>query len=300
MPNARLPAHIIVLDDSEDALEKDFDADLAALRIAASRAQDAAIRYEARTTSLKKSFSAFIPETRDVSPPRDTRGSRRHHRPEQERNQEHKRSSCQEDGKKADPRIESPELVTPDGHYDDNRAVQPKDQGSGDISSTRTEHPTPSSVTSGDRLSVVNVIALEYPDQTETAISKPRLQPISSAGSTANAQKPRNRTSSPDVWITKTSSKKARKVEEIAPATRTAHLGKQSPQSHAEESHTQDENHFLTTVFRSDIYPLIKTACLQHPGIRSKEQAHSVGRAVRDNAVLSIPRPEANTCATES
>ena len=298
MANATLPSHIIELDDSVDNSENDFDPDLVALRIAASRAQEAAIRYEARTTSMKTSFSASFLETRDQSPPFDARDSRQRHERDQERNQERERSSCDEDGETLNPRTESPDLGSPHGHSDVNQVVQPRHQATADIFPTRTKSPVPSFETGEDRLSAVSVMTLERPHLREAAMSEPRPQPPS-AGST-KAQKRRNRTSSPDVWMKKISRKKARKVEGVVPATKTPRLGRQSSPSHTEGSYSNNENHLLTTVFRTDIYPLIKTACSQHSSIRSHEQAHSVGRAVRSNTIRSIYQARWLTCVPSS
>lgn len=284
MANGELPAHIIELDDSVDAIEDDLDTDPVALSIAASRAQSAAIRYEAPTTSLKVSFSpsSSSSATRDQGSLLDAQSPRRHHSEKQKPFQEPERPSCHEDGKAPDPRIRSPELDSPDG-YDANRVVQPRYKASRTISPKPTRSSIPSVQSGGDHLSAVKVIALQDPYQPETATSDSRPQAISSAGSIADAQERRNGTISADVGI-ETLSRKERKTKEVALATGTVPRDRQSSPNNTEESYSRDENVLLITVFRTDIYPLIKRACLQHPGIRSKEQAHSVGRAVRDNS----------------
>lgn len=288
MANGELPANIIELDDSVDAIEDDLDADLVALSIAASRAQNAAIRYEARTTSLKMSFSpsSSSPATRDQGPLFDAQSPRRHQVEKQKPIHERERPSCHEGGKAPNPRIGSPELRSPDGHYDANRVVQPRCHASEVVSPTPTRSSIPSVQTGEDHLSAVNFIALGGPYQSETAMSESRPQLISSAKPIMNAQKRRNGTSSADIR-TGTLSRKERKMKEVALATRTVPVDWQSSPSRIEDSHPRDENVLLTTVFRTDIYPLIKMACSQNSGIRSKEQAHSVGRAVRDNSDIT-------------
>lgn len=295
MANGLLPSHIIELDDSVDNSENDFDADHVALRIAASRAQNAALQYEARTASMKTNFSASSSEKRDQSPSIDARSPTQHHEQGQERCQERERSSCDKDRTTPNPRAESLDLGFPDTHSAANRSVQPRNRGSAEMSPTRTKPRIPSCETGEDRLSAVNVIALGQLYHTDAALSEPRPQAVASTESTT-AQKRRNRTSSPDVWMKKISRKKARKGGEVTPATRTARLGRQSSPGHAEESDSRDENMLLTTVFRTEFYPVIKAACSQHPSIRSQEQAHTVGRAVRNDAVRTIYQGPGLTC----
>lgn len=283
MAHGKLPAHIIELDDSVDANEAGLDADLVALSVAASRAQNAAIRYEERTTSLKLSLSPASSATRDQGPLLDAQSPRRHHVEKQKPIQERERPSYHEDDNAPNLRKGSPEFGSPGGHYNANRVVQPRHQASGAMSPTLTRSFIPSVQSGGDRLSPANGITLKGTHQAETAMSESRFQAISSAGSITSAQKRRNGTTSAD-FRTETSNWRGKKMKEVALATETVPVDRQVSPSRKEESYSTDENVLLTTVFRTDIYPLIKTACSQHPGIRSKEQAHSVGRAVRGNS----------------
>ena len=281
MTHGTLPSNIIELGDSEDDKGKDFDTDLTTFRIAASRAHNVASRFEARTLSLKTSDVDTIPGKRDQSPLLDARSLRQGY--EQEQGQ--KQSPCEEYDQGLNHRSESPELGSPGSQYTAKGVVQLKARASGEISSNRTNPSMPSLRTGGHRLPGVDSIAVGL-HQGEPAPSKTRLRPTPSKEPT-NTPKGRKWTPSTDVLMRQFSRKKTREMGDVAPATNLAHLGSQSLPSHTEEADSKDENNLLTSVFRADIYPLIKTACSQHPSIRSPAQAQSVSRAVR-NGVLDI------------
>ena len=287
MANGKLPPHIIELDDSVDAHDSHFDADLVALRVAALKAQNTAIQYEVQTTAMQASISASYRETRHQSPPLGASSPRQHHEQEQERHEEREWSSCDEHGKTPNLRTESPELGSPDGHYDFNRVVQTGFQECGHISSKRTSSPFSSSESGDDRLPAVHETVPGRPCHTKTAPSEPRHKATLSAAS-ASAQKRRR------LWMKNISRKKARTVEDVAPATKMARLGRQS------KSDIKEEHILLAAVFRAEIYPLIKSACSQNQSIRSQDQAHSASRAVRNNAVHIAYQSWRLTCVSSS
>lgn len=272
MANGKLPPHIIELDDSVDAHNIRYDAELAALRVAALKAQNAAIQYEVRTTVMQASISASYRETQHQSPPLGAPSPRQHHEQEQERHEE------RDHGETLNLRTESPELGSLRGHYDFNRVVQTGSKASGDIPPKRTSSSFSSSKSDDDRLPSVHETVPGRPYHMKRAPSEPRHKAILSATS-ASAQKRRR------LWTENISRKKARRMKDVAPATKMARLGRQSLSSHIEKSDVKDEHILFAAVFRAEIHPLIKTACSQNQSIRSQDQAHSVGRAVRSNAV---------------
>ena len=284
MTNGTLPLNIIELGDSEDDKGKDFDTDLTTFRIAASRAHDVANRFEARTLSLKTSDVDSIPRKRDQSPLLDARSLRQQY----EQEQEQKQSPCEEYDESLNHRSESPELGSPGSQYTAKGVVQLKARASGKISSNRTNLSMPSLRIGGHRLPGVDTIAVGL-HQAESAPSKTRLRPNSSKEPTITL-KGRKRTPSSDVLMRQISRNHTREMGDVAPATNLAYLGSQSSPSHTEEADSKEKNNLLTTVFRADIYPLIKTACSQHPSIRSPAQAQSVGRAVRNDVLDSLYR----------